>query len=145
MDNLRIVVEDELFIPKRKNTGDAGADIKSAVDVVIQPGEACNIPAGFKIAIPYQYGGFIFPRSGLAYKHGIRLCNGVGVIDHQYRGEVMLPLRNDGMKPFAIQRGDRLAQLVILKVKLPGFVVVDALDETERGEGGFGSTGVRGE
>lgn len=81
----------------------------------------------------------------MAYKHGIRLCNGVGVIDHQYRGEVMLPLRNDGMKPFAIQRGDRLAQLVILKVKLPGFVVVDALDETERGEGGFGSTGVRGE
>ncbi len=143
MDNLRIVVEDELFIPKRENTGDAGADIRSAEAVVIQPGETCNVSAGFKIAIPYQYGGFIFPRSGLAYKHGIRLCNGVGVIDHQYRGDVMLPLRNDGMEPFIIQRGDRLAQMVILKVELPGFVVVDALDETERGEGGFGSTGVK--
>ena len=142
MDDIRIVVEDIAFLPVRHNSGDAGADLRAAEDALILPGMCVNVSTGIRIAIPYRFGGFIFPRSGLATKYGIRLANGVGVIDCEYRGPVKVPLRNDGSTPYQVKRGDRIAQLVIMQVGLPGFLLVDELTGTVRGEGGFGSTGV---
>jgi dUTP pyrophosphatase len=129
--------------PFRATSGSAGADLFAEIeaDIIIKPAERKLIPTGLIIEIPDGYGGFVFPRSSLASKHGISLSNCVGVIDSDYRGEVKIPLINHGEEDFAVKPGDRVAQLVVLPVCQAVFVHDDELTETNRGMGGFGSTG----
>lgn len=141
MDDILIAIDSPEYLPERKNHGDAGADLRSRIDTDIHPGTTVNIPTGVRIAIPYGYVGLVFPRSGLATKQGLRLANCVGVIDCGYRGEIGVPLHNDSQEIRTIGQFDRIAQLVIIKTGLPGFLVVENLPESQRGECGFGSTG----
>jgi dUTP pyrophosphatase len=106
----------------------------------VPAGGTALIPTGVKVEIPYGYVGLLFSRSGMA-KHGVTLANSVGVIDHQYRGEIKAYLVNHGKKDFAVNYGDRIAQLVILPCELPAIAFVDKVSETTRGDNGFGSTG----
>ncbi len=131
-------------IPFRATAGSAGMDLYACIDepVTLALGEKAVIPTGIAIALPSpELGAFIFARSGLAIKHGIGLLNAVGVIDSDYRGEVCVGVINQLTEPYTINPGERIAQLVILPVSLIEPVEVDELDETERGAGGFGSTG----
>lgn len=123
----------------------AGMDVVSAEDVTLAPGARCAIATGFAIAIPEGYEVQVRPRSGLALKHGITCLNTPGTIDSDYRGEVKVILANLGEDNFEVKRGDRIAQLVPAPVQRAGFAEVATLDETERGAGGFGSTGVESE
>ncbi|EQB10536.1 dUTP diphosphatase [Sphingobium lactosutens] len=120
----------------------AGMDVVSAEDLILPPGGRHAVATGFAMAIPEGYEIQARPRSGLALKHGIGLPNSPGTIDADYRGEVKVILINFSDQPFAIARGDRIAQLVVAPVQLASFVQVDSLDDTARGQGGFGSTGV---
>jgi dUTP pyrophosphatase len=124
--------------------GDAGADLAANETVTIAPGARALIGTGLTMAIPVGYAGFVLPRSGLAIKSGVTVSNAPGLIDSGYRGELRVGLTNHGDEPFEIVVGDRIAQLVIMKVEDPEFVEVEVLDETARGDGGFGSTGVSG-
>ena len=131
-------------IPFRATAGSAGMDLYACIDepVTLALGEKAVIPTGIAIALPSpELGAFVFARSGLAIKHGIGLLNAVGVIDSDYRGEVCVGVINQLSEPYTINPGERIAQLVILPVSLIEPVEVDELDETERGAGGFGSTG----
>lgn len=121
----------------------AGADIRAAVneDVVLRPGERRLIPSGFAMALPAGYEAQVRPRSGLALKHGIGVLNSPGTIDADYRGEVGVILINHGDTDFHILRGDRIAQMVIAALPAVEFIEVNGLDDTERGSGGFGSSG----
>jgi dUTP pyrophosphatase len=110
-------------------------------EVVISPGERRDVGTGIALAIPGGYGGFVQPRSGLAFKHGIMLTNSPGLIDAGYRGELRVSLYNSGGEPFTVAVGERIAQLVIQRVEAPEFLAVDELEDTSRGEGGFGSSG----
>ncbi len=110
--------------------------------VKLQPGARALVPTGFALELPHGYEAQVRPRSGLALKHGITILNSPGTIDADYRGEVMVILINHGTEPFLVQRGDRIAQLVIAPVAQVEIVAVEALGETERGPGGFGSTGL---
>lgn len=122
--------------------GDAGADLRTTVDVVLEPGERALVPTGVAIALPEGYVGLVHPRSGLAVRHGLTLVNSPGTIDAGYRGEIKVPLLNtDRTEPIRLQRGDRIAQLVVQQVAQARFTVVDRLPESDRGDGGFGSTG----
>lgn len=139
------ILENGAGIPKPcyAKPGDAGLDLRSAIDAVIEPGQRMLVPTGVAVAIPEGYAGFVQPRSGLALKHGITIVNTPGLIDSGYRGELGIILLNtDVSEPFQIKRGDRIAQLVILAVPEVALVEVDELDETERGGTGFGSSGV---
>ena len=122
--------------------GDAGVDMASNEAHVVGVGETVIIGTGVSIAIPDGYAGFVLPRSGLATRQGVTVANAPGLIDSGYRGELRVGLINHGSEPFAVKPGDRIAQLVIMRVESPEFVEVETLDETARGEGGFGSTGV---
>jgi dUTP pyrophosphatase len=124
--------------------GDAGADLSANESVTIEPGGRALIGTGLSMAIPDGYAGFVLPRSGLAIKSGVTVSNAPGLIDSGYRGELRVGLTNHGTEPFDIAVGDRIAQLVIMKVESPEFMDVEVLDETVRGSGGFGSTGVSG-
>lgn len=139
---LRIVVEDGIEAPRYAKSGDAGMDLRSTIDVWMRPGQIVNVPTGVRVAIPDGYVGDVRPRSGLASKHGITVINAPGTIDSGYRGIVGVPLVNLSKKPYAISRGDRIAQLVIAPIAVCDIEIVDELDETERGEGGFGSSGL---
>lgn len=122
--------------------GDAGCDLRSRADLVLQPGERALVPTGVALSIPVGYAGFVQPRSGLAVKHGISIVNTPGLIDSHYRGEIGVVLINhDPSRPFEVKRNERIAQLVIQKVENVTFNCVDELDQTKRGAGGFGSTG----
>lgn len=135
-------LDPSLPLPRYAHQTDAGCDLYSRIDVDLKPGGRTLIPTGIEIAIPEGYAGFIQPRSGLALKHGISMVNSPGLIDSGYRGEVSVILINqDVKKTFRVRRGDKICQLVIQKVERPEFQVVDSLDETERGKGGFGSSG----
>jgi len=135
-------LDPSLPLPRCAHQTDAGCDLYSRIDITLRPGERTLIPTGIEIAIPVGYAGFIQPRSGLALKHGISMVNSPGLIDSGYRGEVSVILINqDAKKAFRVRRGDKICQLVIQKVEKPQFQVVDSLDETERGKGGFGSSG----
>jgi len=137
------LLDDSLPVPEYAHEGDAGCDLRSRIDQVIPPGERALIPTGICIAIPTGYAGFVQPRSGLALKHGISIVNTPGLIDSKYRGEIGVILINTNKsEPFLIKKGDKIAQLIIQKVETVEFNVVDELDETVRGTGGFGSTGV---
>ena len=122
--------------------GDAGVDLTSVLDITVSTGERMLVPTGIAVAIPRGFGGFVQPRSGLAAKHGITLTNSPGLIDSNYRGEIIVILQNTGQDDFIIRVGDRIAQLVIMPVEHAEFEAVEVLPESERGEGGFGSSGV---
>ncbi len=132
---------DGLPLPAYAHPGDAGMDLASAEDLTIAPGGFAMVSAGFAMALPEGYAAFVQPRSGLAAKHGISIVNTPGLIDCHYRGEVRVILINHGKEPFRVSRGDRIAQMVIQRVEAPRVAVVEELDDTARGEGGFGSTG----
>ncbi len=125
--------------PTRGSEHAAGADLHAAADITLAPGERALVPTGLQLAIPAGHVGLVWPRSGLAVRHGIDTL--AGVIDSDYRGEVRVLLVNHGTEPFAIRRGDRIAQLLIQRVERAAFVPVAELPASDRGEGGFGSTG----
>ena len=130
-------------MPQRITGGSVGFDIAacSDMDVVIMPGETQMIGSGLAIALEPGYAAFIYARSGLGIKHGMIPANCVGVIDSDYRGEVIVGLKNTSASPFTVRDGDRIAQMVIAKCELPEPVLSEDLDKTTRGDGGFGSTG----
>ena len=129
-------------LPSYAHPGDAGADLVTTTDVTIEPGERVVLGTGLALALPDGYVGFVTPRSGLAARHGIGMVNAPGVLDSGYRGEVKVTLVNhDPRERVALRRGDRIAQLVIQRVERAAFREVDELPESERGEGGHGSTG----
>ncbi|WP_339705550.1 dUTP diphosphatase [uncultured Sphingosinicella sp.] len=130
-----------LPIPALATRGAAGMDVVAAEDVIVPPGGRHAVATGFAFAIPEGYEVQVRPRSGLALKNGITCLNTPGTIDADYRGEVKVILANLGAEPFAVKRGERIAQLVAAPVQQAHFAEVDDLDETARGTGGFGSTG----
>jgi dUTP pyrophosphatase len=121
----------------------AGFDLAAAVaaPLVLQPGDIRLVPCGFAMAIPHGYEAQVRPRSGLSSKYGVTMINAPGTIDSDYRGEVHVPLINHGKQPFTIERGMRIAQMLILPVPPAEMIEVEDLDETKRGKGGFGHTG----
>ncbi|GAA1842028.1 dUTP diphosphatase [Brevibacterium marinum] len=128
--------------PTYVHAADAGADLCSAIDFVLEPFERKAVPTGIAIALPVGCAGFVHPRSGLASRHGVTVINAPGTIDAGYRGEIKVPLVNlDAGTPLRISRGDRIAQLVIQEIKQADFTLVESLDDSDRGAGGFGSTG----
>ena len=136
------MLDNGLPAPRYQHEGDAGLDLPSRVDCRLEPGERASIPTGVAVAIPNGYAGFVMVRSGLAARHGLACVNSPGLIDAGYRGEIrVILLTTDRHEPYLIRRGDRIAQLVLQKVVEATTVVVDELDETTRGSGGFGSTG----
>ncbi|UPK73251.1 dUTP diphosphatase [Nocardioidaceae bacterium SCSIO 66511] len=135
-------VDQGVPLPSYAHDGDAGADLVTTVDTVIAPGERALVPTGIALALPPGYAGFVHPRSGLAARRGLSIVNAPGTIDAGYRGEVKVSLINlDPAEPIALERGDRIAQLVIQRVERARFVEVAALPDTVRGAGGYGSTG----
>ena len=130
-------------LPARKTEGSVGFDISACIDgtVIIAPGETRKVGSGFAVALEPGYAAYIYARSGLGINHGIAPANCVGVIDSDYRGEIIVGLRNASNEPFMISNGDRIAQMVIARCELPVLIVSEDLDETQRGGGGFGSTG----
>ena len=134
----------EIPFPSYATAGSAGMDLRACVDepVTVAPGQRVAIPTGFAIALPDPgWVALIYARSGLAVKHGLAPANCVGVVDSDYRGEVIVGLTNLSDEAYTIQPGDRVAQLVIMPVAQANITVTDTLDDTERGAGGFGSTG----
>jgi dUTP pyrophosphatase len=135
-------LDPELPPPSYAHDGDAGADLVTAVDLELAPGERTVVPTGTAIALPDGYAAFVHPRSGLAARHGVALVNSPGTIDAGYRGEIQVIVVNlDPKQPVRFARGDRIAQLVIQRVERARFVEVDELPDSVRAEGGFGSTG----
>lgn len=134
----------EAVLPERAHPGDAGLDLRSAIDVEVGPGERAMVPTGLAVAIPDGHAGLVLPRSGLASRQGLTLANAPGLIDAGYRGEVICAVVNlDRSEPVMVTRGDRIAQLVIVAVPEVRSVLVDELPDSTRGMGGFGSTGTR--
>ena len=134
----------DLPLPAYATQQSAGLDLMAAVaaDVTLAPGTRQLIPTGLAIALPAGFEAQVRPRSGLALKHGITVLNSPGTIDADYRGEIQVLLINHGSVPFTIRRGDRIAQMVVAPVTQIAWNIVERLDETERGGGGYGSTGV---
>lgn len=129
-------------LPRRAHESDAGYDLCALEEHVLAPGARAMVRTGIAIALPAGHAGLVLPRSGLAARHGIALVNAPGLIDEGYRGEVkVLLLNTDREQEFAIAPGDRIAQLVLIRVSVPDAVALEALDETTRGDAGFGSTG----
>lgn len=139
MDDLLTVLDSPDLLPTRAHAGDAGADLRAAEDAILYHGEVRVIRTGVKLVIPYQYAGLVRGRSSLT-KNGIIVLE--GTVDCQYRGEIGVMVTSLNAGPALIRRGDRIAQLVIVPVGLPSFMVVDSLPGSERGENGFGSTGI---
>jgi dUTP pyrophosphatase len=137
---------EDLPLPEYATAAAAGVDLRAAISgpITLDPGERRLIPTGLRIALPEGYEAQVRPRSGLAIRHGIGMVNSPGTIDADYRGEIQVILINLGQEPFLIQRGDRIAQLVVAPVTRVAWQEVASLDETIRGEGGFGHTGVQG-
>lgn len=128
--------------PSYAHPGDAGADLFTTVDVTLAPGERAMVPTGIAIALPEGYVALVHPRSGLAARHGVSIVNSPGTVDAGYRGEIKVLLVNlDPAASVSLSRGDRIAQLVVQRFETASFVEVDALPESERGAGGYGSTG----
>lgn len=138
------VVDKDVPLPKYQTSGSAGMDLHSAEELVVPKGEFRMISTGLKLAVPNGYEGHIRPRSGLAAKQGVTVLNAPGTLDSDYRGLLKVILVNHGKEDFKISKGDRIAQIVFNKFEAAELEVVDSLDETFRGEGGFGSTGLKG-
>jgi dUTP pyrophosphatase len=129
-------------LPSYSHQFDAGADLVTAVDVTLAPGQRALVPTGLAIALPDGYAAFVHPRSGLAAQHGLSIVNAPGTIDAGYRGEIKVCLVNlDPATPISLQRGDRVAQLVVQRVETARFVETARLPDSARGSGGYGSTG----
>ena len=139
MINIETTAEE--YLPIYATTGSAGADLRSTVDYLIMPGDIRAIPTGLRFSIPPGYEVQIRPRSGLALNFGITIPNAPGTIDSDYRGEVGVILQNLGKEKFFISKGDKIAQMVVAKVEKASFELVERLDDTSRGSGGYGSTG----
>ncbi|GAA0036017.1 dUTP diphosphatase [Brevibacterium metallidurans] len=136
------LVDEGMTPPNYAHASDAGADLCSAIDFTLEPFERRVVPTGVAIALPAGHAGFVHPRSGLSSRHGVTVVNAPGTIDSGYRGEIKVPLINlDPTVPMRISRGDRIAQLIIQEVRQADFRVVESLDDSDRGVGGFGSTG----
>ena len=139
-------VQENVVIPKRATEGSAGLDLCACIDapLTLSSGDTALIPTGLAIELPSsQYGAFVFARSGLSIKHGIGLLNAVGVIDSDYRGEIKVGVINQIKEPYTIEPGERIAQLVIMPVATLPVEEAQTLGESERGAGGFGSTGTK--
>jgi dUTP pyrophosphatase len=142
MDIPIVRLDTGLPLPSYAHPGDAGADLCTAVDVTLAPGERRLVPTGIALALPEGYVGLVHPRSGLAARHGLSIVNAPGTIDAGYRGEVQVCLVNlDPRAPITLRRGDRIAQLVVQRVEQARFVEVSDLPGSARGAGGYGSTG----
>ena len=139
----QIAPEDRELTPARQHDSDAALDLRSRVDELLAPGEWKAIPTGVKMQLPQDFVADVRPRSGLALKHGVTVLNTPGTIDPGYRGEVKVLLVNHGKTPFPIRRGDRIAQLLFFRLPQVQVVLTDTLECSDRGEGGFGSTGRR--
>ena len=141
----RLPSAEGLPAPSYETAGAAGMDLRAAIDadapVILAPGKRAMVPTGICIALPQGYEAQVRPRSGLAAKHGVTCLNSPGTVDSDYRGELKVILINHGDEPFVIQRGERIAQMVIAPVTQGEWVEADSLDDTARGAGGFGSTG----
>lgn len=137
------ILKEGAKLPTYGSAEAAGADLYACLeeDVIIEPGKTAFIPTGFAMAVPKGCAGLIYARSGLACKRGLAPANKVGVIDSDYRGEIMVALHNHGTEPQRISHGERIAQMVITPVLTPDYQISETLDDTGRGEGGFGSTG----
>jgi dUTP pyrophosphatase len=131
----------ELPMPTHSHEGDAGVDLYTSIDFKLQSGERRLVPAGIAVAIPKGYVGLVCPRSGMAVKHGITVVNGPGVVDSGYRGELKVALINQGAETVSFERGDRIAQLLVVPVAVQELTEVAELPTSDRGDGGFGSTG----
>ncbi|HET7901006.1 MAG TPA: dUTP diphosphatase [Candidatus Nanopelagicales bacterium] len=135
-------LDPDVPLPTYAHPGDAGLDLVTTVDVVIEPGERALVPTGIAIALPEGYAAFVHPRSGLALKHGVSIVNAPGTVDAAYRGELAVTLINlDRREPVSFRRGDRIAQLVVQRVEHAVLHEVETLPGSDRGEGGFGSSG----
>ncbi len=137
-------VRESAKVPQRATQGSAGLDLCACIDapLTIKAGGHAFVPTGLAIALPgNEYAAFVFARSGLAIKHGLGLLNGVGVVDSDYRGEVCVGITNQFDEDYTVAPGERIAQLVVMPVSMMPVVETDSLDETDRGAGGFGSTG----
>jgi dUTP pyrophosphatase len=136
-------LDPDIDLPAYAKVGDAGADLVAADEHTLAPGGGrAKVSTGVSVAIPEGHAGFVLPRSGLALRHGVTCLNTPGLIDSGYRGELQVLLVNtDPAEPFVVKRGERIAQLVIMKVERATFALVDTHDETDRGVGGWGSTG----
>ncbi|TMR18347.1 dUTP diphosphatase [Nonomuraea turkmeniaca] len=145
MSNVEVLIhrlDVELPMPSYAHPGDAGADLYAAEGVELLPGERAVVGTGVAIALPDGYAAFVHPRSGLAVRHGVTMVNAPGTVDAGYRGEIKVTLINtDAKEPFRLQRGDRVAQLVIQRVERAAFYEVERLPGSVRGANGFGSTG----
>lgn len=146
MSNLPVLIkrlDPGVPLPKYSKGGDAGADIVTRIDLVLEPGERALAPTGIAIALPNGYAAFAHPRSGLAIKHGVSMVNTPGTIDAGFRGELQVILINlDPRESISFKRGDRIAQLVFQKIEHADFVEVEELPGSGRSDGGFGSTGL---
>lgn len=138
-------VREGAIIPKQATAGSAGYDLCACIDTpqTIEPGERCVFPSGLAAEIPAGTAGFVFTRSGLGIKKGIHVTNGVGVIDSDYRGEIQIGLHNLSAESYTVQPGERIAQMIIMPYFAPVIEEVTSLTETDRGAGGFGSTGTK--
>ena len=135
-------LDPDLPLPAYAHPGDAGADLVTAVDLILAPGERALVPTGVALALPDGYVALVHPRSGLAARHGLSIVNTPGTIDAGYRGEIkVLLINHDRHEPVELRRGDRVAQLVVQRFERAAFVAVDELPESARGTGGYGSTG----
>lgn len=138
-------LDSSIPMPSYAKPGDAGADLTSRIDVTLQPGERTLVPTGISIALPNGYVALVHPRSGLAIKHGVTMVNSPGTVDAGFRGELQIILINhDPNEAISFKKGDRIAQLVIQRVEHAAFVEVKTLPGSDRGAGGFGSTGGKG-
>ena len=135
-------LDPSIALPSYAREDDAGLDLRAAHDAALEPGGRALIGTGLAVAIPAGFAGFVLPRSGLALSHGVTVLNAPGLVDAGYRGELKVLLINHGAAPVAIRRGDRIAQLVIQRVERAAPIEVVELPESQRGAGGFGSTGV---
>ena len=141
--NIRIKkIKENAILPHYAHEGDAGVDLYSTEDYVLKPGQITLVSIGIKIAIPKGYEALVRPKSGLALNHGISVCNSPGTIDSGYRGEVRVIVINHGAEEFKIEKGTKIAQMVFNKIEKAEFEEVENLDNTKRGQGGFGSTGL---
>ena len=136
-----LIICDDEFLPIYAKPGDAGADLRSREEAVVPARGRMMVKTGVSIALPDGFVGLVHPRSGLAAKHGITVLNTPGTVDAGYRGEIAVNLYNTSDEDFPVAVGDRIAQLVIQKVEVAQFIRVEKLPESDRGEGGFGSTG----
>jgi dUTP pyrophosphatase len=141
MDISFILLDSRAFPPEQARPGDAGFDLRTVDEIVLAPGERASAGTGLALALPAGTAGLVLPRSGHAARHGVTVLNSPGLVDSGYRGEVRVLLVNHGSDEVRFEAGDRVAQLVVIELPEVSFQLVERLDDTERGGGGFGSTG----